>query len=399
MSPTPPKGAANPWRWSWIITLSTGVMIAFGSMFYAMSVLLTDDAAGGRFSTSALSLGYGGSILIGGGLAYWIGQDADRRGVRNLIIAGFGFGAAGLLAYGRATEPWQVVAASWFLLGPAAGMTFYEPAFIAVDQWFGTGHRARALAALTVIGGLAGPIFLPTTEALIGWLGWRETTLVLAGLMAATGALASLLLPHHRPAPSAAPLADGGPRRLRTDRRFVLFTLAMVLSFGAFQSVFFHRIAAFEEAGFAVATVTLWAAVSGLLSFPGRGAGPYVAERLGGAGLYAVASLVAAAAVGFMLGAGSWRMPAHFGIFGLTFGAMLPIRAVIMSQWYSGPGYGKVLGAQWSLTAIGGAVLPALVGVVHDAAGDYELALWMVIGVFIASALAAAAAGRSPNGG
>ena len=99
------------------MTLAGGVAVAFGSMFYAMSVMLTDQAAGGEFSTTTLSLAYGGLTLVGGGLAYLIGRRADRTGVRSLTMAGFALGAAGLVAFGRATEPWQVVAASWLLMG------------------------------------------------------------------------------------------------------------------------------------------------------------------------------------------------------------------------------------------------------------------------------------------
>ena len=101
--------------------------------------------------------------------------------------------------------------------------------------------------------------------------------------------------------------------------------------------------------------MTVWAAASSLLSFPGRYAGPYLAERLGGIRIYAAATVLSAAAVLVMIGAGTWRMPTHFVAFGLTFGAMLPIRAVVMSHWFSGPGYGRVMGAQWSLAADRGA--------------------------------------------
>ncbi|MBU1227551.1 MAG: hypothetical protein KJ698_10140, partial [Actinobacteria bacterium] len=185
-----------------------------------------------------------------------------------------------------------------------------------------------------------------------------------------------------------------GPRLLH-DRRFVLFTIAMALSFGAFQAVFFHRIAVFEEAGFTVATVTLWAAASSLLSFPGRYAGPYLAERFGGITIYATATTLAAVAVVVMVGAGTWRMPVHFVGFGLTFGAMLPIRAVVMANWFSGPGYGRIMGAQWSVAAVAGAIMPALVGFLRDGAGDYAPALVAVAALFVLAAAVAVLSGRS----
>ena len=360
-----------------------------------MSVMLTNSAAGSVFSTTTLSLAYGGFTLVGGGLAFAIGKRADRLGVRSLTIAGFMLGAIGLAAFGRATEPWHVMGASWLLMGPAAGLTFYEPAFIAVDQWFGARHRARALALLTLIGGLAGPLFLPGTQRLVALMGWRDATLVLAAIMALAGAIDALILPKGIPGRTAGEITPTRTVSLFRERRFVLFTIAMALSFGAFQAVFFHRIAVFEEAGFAVATVTLWAAASSLLSFPGRYAGPYLAERFGGITVYATATTLAAAAVVAMVGAGTWRMPAHFIGFGLTFGAMLPIRAVVMAQWYSGPGYGRVMGAQWSVAAMVAAIMPALAGVVRDRAGDYSPALIAVATLFVLAAVAAALSKRA----
>lgn len=387
-------GGGRPFRWSWILALSGGVAVAFGSMFYALSVMLTDEAAGAEFSTTVLSLAYGGMVLVGGGLAFVIGRHADRLGVRPLAATGFVFGAAGLVAFGRATQPWHVVAASWLLMGPAGGLTYYELAFVAVDQWFDAAHRARALAVLTLVGGLAGPLFLPGTERLVAAIGWRDATLVMAALLLAAGVVDLAVLPPGIPGREERPPApDTGP--LWRDRRFALFTLAMALSFGAFQAVFFHRIAVFEEAGFAVATVTVWAAASSLLSFPGRYAGPYLAERFGGIGIYAAAALLSAGAVAVMLGSGTWRMPAHFVAFGLTFGAMLPIRAAVMARWYTGTGYGRVMGTQWSVAAVAGALFPALAGVLRDRAGGYTPALTLMVVLFAAAATIAVVAGRA----
>ena len=52
-------------RFSWqaIVALASTVMVAFGAMFFGFSVFLTSDAAGADFSTTVLSLGYGGAAL------------------------------------------------------------------------------------------------------------------------------------------------------------------------------------------------------------------------------------------------------------------------------------------------------------------------------------------------
>lgn len=58
------------------------------ALFYAFSVLITDDGAGSVFSTSVLSLAFGGSALSGVAAAPVVVRLADRRGVRRLTLAG-----------------------------------------------------------------------------------------------------------------------------------------------------------------------------------------------------------------------------------------------------------------------------------------------------------------------
>ncbi len=386
-------------RWGPLTVLASTVAVSFGSLFYAYSVLITDEAAGGRFSTSVLSTAYAGFILVGGLLAFFVGRVADRRGVRRLVAIGSLFGGAGLVAISVASTAWQVVAASWLLLGPAGAMTFYEPAFVAVDQWFESKSRGAALALLTVVGGLAGPIFLPLTGALVESTGWRPTARVLALVLVVTGLAAATVLPRHvgdqtepRPRPKF--------RDLAAQRHFVLFTIAIVLSFGGFQAVFFHRIAVFEDAGFSVGLVAAWAGVAGILSFPGRFGAPLARGRFGGLWLYGVLALALGGAVVVMVIADrTWLMGTHFVIFGLAFGGLLPLRAVVMGRWYSGGAYGSIMGAQWSLAAAAGAAGPWLVGLGRDAVGGYDgPMLFVAAALGVSGALALLARGGSEPG-
>ncbi len=40
-------------------------------------------------------------------------------------------------------------------------MIYYEPAYVAIDQWSAPCDRAWTLATITLIGGLAGIVFIP----------------------------------------------------------------------------------------------------------------------------------------------------------------------------------------------------------------------------------------------
>ena len=387
------------WRWSWVLGISATVVVGFGALLYAFSVLLTKEAAGSEFSTTTLSVAYGGSVLIGGGMAFWIGRHADRHGVRSIVALGSILGALGLIGFGAAQEPWQIMAVSWLLIGPGGTMVFYEPAYVAIDQWFGARHRARAVATLTVLGGLSGPIFIPLTSWLVDRWGWRTTSVVLAVIVAAFGLTIALFVLPSRPVAekqTERPSVRSTFHHLRRDSRFVWFTVATFLMFGSLQAVFFHRIAVFEEAGFSVGKVSAWAAVAGLLSFPGRWAAPYLAQRLGGTRINTVVLGLQAIAVFMMVdGTRNWQLGGHFVLFGLLLGMLLPLRAVIMGGWYSGPGFGSIMGAQWSITAIAGAAGTAAIGALRDGVDGYDLPMTIVGVLFLAAAAATLISNRA----
>lgn len=375
-------------RWGSILPLSITVMAAFGILFYGFSVYLTDGAAGSEFSTTALSLAYSGAVLSGGLLAMPVGRYADRHGIRLILGLGSVLGLLGLAAFSAAREPWQVVAAWWLLIGPAGAMTFYEPAFVAVNQWCTPQQRPRALATLTVIGGLAGVIFIPGTERLVASIGWRDTALVLGLMLLVIGGSTSLFA-----IPSGASDVGQGRvslsrrgwfRDLIRDRRFRLYTMAMMLSFFAAQGILSHRVARFGEAGFAVAAVALWAAAASALSLPGRWVAPLAATRWRPTTVQAVTTAMIATATLLMVdGGSSWQMIGHFLLFGLGFGALLPLRAMAMADWYSGPDYGRIMGVQWTAVGIAGAAGPVLVGVLRDETGGYGLPTSLLAGVYL----------------
>lgn len=384
--------------WKQILPLSLTVMVAFGIMLYGFSVFLTDGAAGGEFSTGLLSVAYAGGLVAGGALAYPIGRRADRRGVRAIFGLGALLGAGGLTLFSFATEPWQVVIAWWLLIGPAGAMTFYEPAFVAVDRWCTREQRARALAVLTLIGGLAGIIFLPGTERLISLVGWRAAVRLLGLLLLLTGGSTAVFF--LRDEPASQPVASARERyslgTILRDRRFVLFTAAMVLSSVGAQAVLSHRVARFEEAGFAVAGVAVWAAVASALSLPGRSVAPFLAQRFRSTSVQAtVMGLMAIASFLMIDGSRDWQLAGHFTVFGLSFGAVLPLRAMVMSEWFSGSGYGRTMGAQWAVASLIGATGPAAVGILHDSTGGYPIPMALTAFLLAGAVALVIASGRT----
>ncbi|MFW2383790.1 MAG: MFS transporter [Acidimicrobiales bacterium] len=371
----------------WVVPLAITVMVGFGVILYGFSVYATDQAAGAEFSKTTLSVAYGGSVFVGGLLALPVGHFADRHGVRIVIGAGALLGGLGLVGFSLSNHAWQVVAAWWLLVGPAQAMIYYEPAYVAIDQWSAPEDRAHTLATITLIGGLAGIVFIPLIAWVVTRLDWRQAVSLLGLLLFVVGASTALFaLPrwnHRIGKPSDSRKLSPGVFR---DRRFVLYTVALMLILLSTQGVIAHRVARFEEIGFSLATVALWAAVASALSLPGRWIAPRLAERFGATRVQAIIALVVTVSVLLMVNSTTAsQMIGHFFLFGLAFGALLPLRAMVMGGWFSGPRYGRIMGAQWTGVVLTAAAGPLLVGVVRDATGSYDVS-FAVLSVFFLAA-------------
>jgi MFS family permease len=110
-------------------------------------------------------------------------------------------------------------------IGLASATVPYEPAFATIVRWFST-RRSQAMLALTVVGGFASTIFLPTSNALVDAFGWRDALPVLAGVLAVLTVLPHALVLRRDPAdlglhPDGAvePPADAAPRGPRSSLR------------------------------------------------------------------------------------------------------------------------------------------------------------------------------------
>jgi MFS family permease len=375
-----------------IAALCLIVSVAYGALYYGFSVLISDSAAGGDFSRGLLSSAYGGAVLTGGLAAVPVGRLADRHGVRWLIAGGGVLGTAGLLAFAAATSGWQVLAAWWLVLGPASALTFYEPAYVAIQQAFGPAARARAIAVLTLAAGLSGPVFIPATGALVDSLGWRDATRVLAAAYLCVIPLAVVLV---RTRPQAVDRARARVRGAFREQRVRVFSVGAVLAYGAVEAIVIHRIARFQELGFSLGTVTLWAGIAGLITLPGRFLLPLLGRRARGTTVFAAVLAVLAASAALMIGGGAyWQMALSFVLFGLVFGSALPLRAVVMGEWTPTAIFGAVMGVQAALIALGRAAAPAVTGGLHDWLDGYTVPMALICGLLVAAAALVLVSGR-----
>ncbi len=90
-------------------------------------------------------------------------------------------------------------------------------------------------------------------------------------------------------------------------------------------------------------------------------------------------------------------MISHFVLFGITFGSITPLRAMVMTKWYAGDHYGQISGTQGFAMFFVAAFGATAVGVARDVTGSYVPALIaMAIGVTVGAVLTIAA-GRADD--
>jgi MFS transporter, OFA family, oxalate/formate antiporter len=367
-------------RWLQVFAAAMFINTSYGTLSYAFSVLITDSGPGGEFGAGTVSLGFGAALLVSGVAGIFAGTIADVLGTRRLMAGGALLGCAGLAVLAVCDEAWQFVAVLALVCGPAMAATFYEPVYVLMNRWFAAQERPRAYGVLTLLSGFSITIYTPLTRWLVAEFGWRQALVVLGLILAAVGTLVPLLLREPPPEAQAARLT---PRRFaaetrdglrRGDRRFWAFTLAFFGATVAFSGFSFHMISQLETRGFDETSVANAIAITGIVSLPARLLLPMFSGRLPSVTLLAVCFALLAGAALLASGAGAWwQVWLYIAIFGAVFGAVYPLRALVTSEMFAGPYFGRVMGLQALFVAVARAIGPVLIGVIGTSQARYEL--------------------------
>lgn len=173
--------------------IGIGQLVNWGVLYYAFGVLLlpVEQALGVPrwLVAGAFSLG----LLVSAIAAPSVGRLADH-GQGPVVMQAGGLIAAGLLiAWALVPTIWTTYVV-WAGLGVCMAATLYEPVFAIVGRAFADAEaRLRAIATVTVMGGLASTVFLPGTTLLLAQSGWRMTVIVLAIILAVTNLIVTRL--------------------------------------------------------------------------------------------------------------------------------------------------------------------------------------------------------------
>ena len=257
-----------------VAALGIGQCVNWGVLYYAFAMLVVPLERELAVATWVVTGAFSLALLTSAVLAPTVGRWGDRdRGA--LVMQAGGITAAALLVAWTFIPGVLALYVVWTGLGVCMAATLYEPAFVIVGRAYDDpARRLRALAVVTLFGGLASTVFLPVTALLVSALGWRGAVLVLAALLAIFTGIASRFVFRDMP---AAPLGSSWGRSARPVREagthsppFLFVAASFALATLASAGFTANLVPALGERGASPATAAMLGAVMGMMQLPGR---------------------------------------------------------------------------------------------------------------------------------
>lgn len=380
--------------WTLIWTLSAAQLVSWGTLFYSFSLFILPMERELGWSKTDLNGALSAGLLVAALFAMPIGRWIDRGRDRAVLTIGSLAGGLMLLAWAGVSDL-VLFYAIWLVIGASLAATLYEPAFAVLTTRLGPQYR-RAITSMTLVGGFASTVFMPLTQLLIDWLGWRPALVVL-GVVTLTvcgGIHWFLLTPSDRPEAPPAPAAeteDRSPLR-RAIRTPAFWGLLIALSsYGAAQTaLIFHLVPLLNERQMDTATVVAILTIIGPMQVLGRVLVVAFGKNLSARTIGSFSLLVQPLAMLVLI----WLPPTAvwaglaIAVYGAANGVTTIVRGTIIQEVLGRAGYGVISGAISFPATILRALAPVVAALVFDLAGDYDRVLWLIFAVYFAAALA-----------
>jgi hypothetical protein len=256
-----------------VVALGIAQCINWGVLYYAFTVLVvpvsTDLGVSPWVVTGAFSL----ALLVSALLSPTVGSWIDRGHGPAMMRAG-GWSAAALLLLWAGVPGLASLYVVWLGLGASMAMTLYEPAFAIVARaQADPAQRLQALALVTVFGGVASTVFLPSTDVVVRTLGWRSAVVGLAIAVAVSTLLTqTLVLVELQAARPVDQPAREAPSRLDDEAGHLFAWAVLTFAFASFASAGLtaNLVPALAERHVSPATTALLGSAFGAMQLPGR---------------------------------------------------------------------------------------------------------------------------------
>jgi MFS family permease len=366
----------------WAMAATTTVN--YGVLVYAIAIFLPVMRRDFGASLGELSAAVSIAVAVSGLLAPLAGAWLDRHGARALMTVGSVVALLSVFGWSRA-HSLPTLYASFVGIGIASAGVLYDAAFAVVNTWFDR-DRNSALLTLTVVAGFASTIFLPLSQGLVDWLGWRSALTVLAVLCGLTA------IPHfafvRRPPPTPGVihphgwlhLRDAALRQALAQSSVRWLTAATVAVTTGVTAVVVHLVSYLHTRGYSPTAAAFGVGAIGVLSVTGRITLTSLARRLRLARVAGV--MVSGQVIGLLT---LMWLPRPFGliVFVLTYGAGYGVitiaRAALLSDYVPVSVFARVSGVQALVTDVGRVIAPVAAGALITWTGGYTAMLVAII--------------------
>lgn len=375
------------------------IMIGIGSMF-SMGVFLVPLQEEFGWNRSQISLASLLNWLAFGLFSFVFGMLSDRIGTRRVVLLGGLLFGLGMLLSGLTRQIWQLYVTFGLLGGMGVG-AMYVPLSATATRWF---TRNRGLAVAIVSGGNGTGILVmaPLARHLISTFDW-STAFVLVGLLGWVVILPAALLVRNSPADMGfqaygAPAEDQvftkavqetaemSGREAGKSSAFWVIALTHFFCCAAHSGPIFHMAPFAMDVGIPKMAAATILGVSGLLSIGGRIGTGMIADRIGAkTTLVTMLSLQAVSIIAYLLAGPLWTFLVLAVVFGVAYGGVMPLYAVLTRQYFGARVMGTMYGAVFGISAVGMGLGSYLGGFFFDLAGTYS-------GLYVVSFLLGAAA-------
>ena len=370
--------------YGWVVLAAAATVVAIGQgSLFALGVFLKPLEESMRWSRSAVSVtALVNWIAMGVGSFVW-GAVSDRLGSRVVTIAGGLLLGGSLVLSSQATALWHLHTTFGLGVGFAAG-AFLTPLSATSTKWF-TANRGLALGIISAGGGAGMLLLAPLTRWITSLYDWRVAMIVL-GDLAWLIVIPVALLVKNAPADMGAVALGGAATRQREFStrqvlrapQFWAIALTHFACCAAHAGPIFHMVTHAIDQGVATMVAATVLGVSGLSSIAGRIACGFIADRFGAkptlvSGLAFQAAMVFA----YLFTRDAWSFYAAAVLFGLSYGGVMPLYALVTREYFGEKVMGTAYGAVFLISTLGMGLGSWAGGWIHDAYGTYA---WLFIG-------------------
>lgn len=399
--------------YGWIVLLAAGVCYGFGMSpaYYSWSIFAPRITADLGIDRAAVGGVFGLFNTLHQCVGLLVGLAVARFGLRRVMPAGFGVTAAGLLLLAGAETAFDCYVGFSVLGGVGVGFSTTVPAQTLGQNWFRR-RRARVIAAIFTAGGLVGWLVAPADAWVLDRYDWRTGWVLIAGLSAALGLIAAVLVRETPEAvgqhlDGAVPVPGGGPGAVEADAadrwtarqavrtpQFRLLLVCGVAYAVPWNTAVAHLTLHLTDVGHAETLAIGFVGAMALVSIGGRlmgAVGDWIAPQ----------RVLAAALVLEGLGAGALVLAgdpvlavAAVALLGVGFGMAFVCIPVVFSHFFGRGAFAVTSGIRTTCTGVFGGLGPWLAGAAFDATGSYAVPFIGLLLLGLAGAAAAASLRR-----